>query len=105
MDGLIRSHFENQIKAPDITFYLNISAEQAAERRRKRGKGNEKFEEIEFAKRLAKRYDELYGESKKEGDLQRLLGRRIVKIDAMQPIESITGDIVRILKPFYDSKT
>lgn len=103
MESLVKMHREAEIPAPDITFYLTLSAEEAASRRSGRGEQREKFEELEFARRLAKQHDVVYEESKKDGKIERLLGP-VIRINANKKPADVSQDILTVLEPIYRSK-
>ena len=103
MLDLVSGHFAANVGTPDITFYLALSAEEAARRMSVRGDKREKFENIDFARKLALQHEFLYRESRQDGLIGKLLGR-IVKIDAAQEPKFVTADILRYLEPVYISK-
>ena len=75
---------------PDVTFFFDISAEEALERRGKRGEASDRIElaGIKFQEDVRKGYLELAKDS----------GGRIVTIDAMQSPDEIFGQIMDTLE-------
>ena len=100
MFDLVSAHFTVNAGTPDITFYLSLSPEEAAQRISARGEAREKFENVDFARKLAAQYDFLFKESQKDGGISKLLGR-VVKINAAQEPEFVTADIIRYFEPVY----
>ena len=103
MLDLISAHFTANIGTPDITFYLALSAEEAARRMAARGDAREKFENVDFARKLAAQYEFIWREAQQEGAIKQLLGR-VVKIDAAQEPRFVTADILRYLEPVYRAR-
>lgn len=103
MLDLVSAHFTANVGTPDITFYLALSAEEAAQRISVRGEKREKFENIEFARKLAGQYEFLYNSAQQDGPIQKLLGR-VVKIDAAQDPKDVNADVLRHLEPVYRAK-
>ncbi len=103
MFDLVSAHFTANIRAPDITFYLSLSAEEAARRIISRGGKLEKFEDINFARKLVEQHEFLYNESQKEGIIGNLLGK-IIKIDATPETKTVASEILSHLEPIYLSK-
>lgn len=75
--------------APDITFVLDLSVEQALARRQGRGEAEDRMEAmgIEFQRKVREGYLEL---ARKE--------ERVKLIDASRTAEEIHGDILKIIK-------
>ena len=103
MLDLIGAHFTANVGTPDITFYLALSAEEAARRMSARGDAKEKFENVDFARKLAAQHDFIYRNAQQDGAIKQLLGR-VVKIDAAQEPRFVTADILRYLEPVYRGK-
>ena len=100
MLDLVSMHFSADIGTPDITFYLALSAEEAARRMAARGDKRERFENVDFARKLAAQHEFLYREAQQDGAIKSLLGK-VVKIDAAQESKFVTADIFRYLEPIY----
>lgn len=100
MFDLVSAHFTVNVGTPDMTFYLSLSPEEAAQRMAARGEAREKFENINFAIKLAGQYDFLFQESQKDGGISKLLGH-VVKIDAAQESKFVTVNITKHLEPVY----
>lgn len=77
-----------QIVAPDITFYLNVSAETAMSRLKKTGIKSEYYETLEKLKKVKKGYDWMVKKFPKE----------FVVIDGEKSPEEVTRDIVASIK-------
>lgn len=103
MFDLVSAHFTSNVGTPDITFYLSLSADEAAQRIITRGDALEKFEDIDFARKLVERHEFLYGESQKESIIGKLLGK-VIKIDATPNNKIVTSEILSHLEPIYLSK-
>ena len=75
---------------PDITFFFDISAEEALERRGRRGEASDRIElaGIKFQEDVRKGYLELAENS----------GGRIVTIDATRGIDEIFAEVVKALE-------
>ncbi len=104
MFDLVSAHFTANVGTPDITFYMNLSAEEAAKRITSRRDTMEKFEDIYFARKLVEQHEFLYRESQKEGIIEKLIGK-VIKIDASLETKMVTSEILRHLEPIYLSKT
>ena len=100
MLNLISAHFTENIKTPDITFYLALDQKEASRRISERGEKREKFENVDFAKKLVEQHEFIYKESQREGAIKDLIGK-IVKIDATQEPKFVTTDILEHLKLIY----
>ncbi len=103
MFDLVSAHFTANIGTPDVTFYLNLSADESMRRIASRSDEREKFEDIDFAHKLVERHEFLYQESQKDGIIGNLLGK-IIKIDATHETKIVTSEILRHLEPIYLSK-
>lgn len=78
------------IAIPDLTFFLDVSADRVEERIEKRGEAREFFEKVEFQKKVAAKYREAVARLSSE--------RRIITIDANRDQEIIFADIVHVLQ-------
>jgi dTMP kinase len=100
MFNLVSLHFSANIRTPDITFYIAISAEEATRRIALRGEAHENHDGFNFATNLCEQYEFLYRESQREGQISNLLGR-VVKIDGAQDPQHVTSDILSYFEPVY----
>ena len=105
LDHLLDLHrnrvLNDMILKPDITFYLDVSSEVAAERIGKRGESQEKFEQDKFRKVLIEKYRSLVEGFSANEDI---FGK-VVRINGELPIEEVALDIKHCFNEFYDSWT
>lgn len=99
LDHLLKLHDRqhNGIIKPDLTFFLDVKSEVAAERRKNRGGSPEKFEQIEFLDKASENYRNLYELSRKNPSL---FGR-VIKIDGNPEIEVVAKSIEKNFSQFY----
>ena len=95
LETLRDMHTIRGIGSPEVTFYLDIPVSIAQERMKRRGDAPEKFDELEFQKKLSEKYKELIRISKIDNCLRDLI-RRVDIINANQPIEELARNIIRI---------
>ncbi|MEK6926079.1 MAG: dTMP kinase [Nanoarchaeota archaeon] len=96
---LLQMHKERGIITPDLTFFLDVPPEIAQERIASR-KAKEKFEDIEFAKRLVDSYNALRALSKFD---ERIFGK-VVRIDGNREVEEVSDDIFEEFLSVYQQK-
>jgi len=77
---------------PTVNIVLDVSPEVGMERVRRMKKPMEKFENMEFQKRLNENYKELVEIMKKR--------ENIVLVDANRPLEEVYADAYRIMKSY-----
>ncbi len=92
LQDLIRMHRVRGLPAPDLTIYLDLSAQLAHQRMHGRGDAREKFDDIEFQERLGGKYKEIIGLSASDDDLRSLIGR-VEVVDAHTSIDEIARNI------------
>lgn len=80
-DEIYKAHNYEKILLPDLTFIFDISDDKIAERLEKRWSEKEFFEDLEFLKKVKKKYLETYEKLKNE--------RKIVLIDGNWSIEEV----------------
>ena len=98
LDELIKDHIERRILTPDYTFFFDVSADIAQERILKRNCAREKFEELEFQRKVAENYKSLANTTNSE---YKIFGE-IVRIDAEKSIDEVTGQINGEFDRIYD---
>jgi len=82
-------------RRPDVTVVLDVTADTAEERRRKRGGAAELFDDADLQARLAGAY--LRAEDLVPGD-------RVIHVDGNRDPDAIAADIARALEPFVSSR-
>ncbi len=74
-------------RRPDLTLFLRVRPEIAADRRAAAGRTQELFEELAMQRRVAAGYDEVIPELQARGET-------IVVLDGEQPMDAVTAAIV-----------
>jgi len=77
---------------PDLTFFLEIDVDVAAQRRVRRGGDAELYEDELQQRRIAQQY--LRAIERRERD------ERILRVDGARPISEVTDELLRVLRPF-----
>lgn len=94
---LIRMHDPLRILVPDITFFVDVSADVARERILVRGGNLEKFEkDFEFSKKLVKNYQTL-----SYGSQYIFPFGKVVRVNGEQNKEKVSSDIQREFLKVY----
>lgn len=97
---LLEMHENRDIITPDMTLYMDVSANLASDRMKKRGRSLEKFErDIEFSKKLVECYRNLIELNKND----KLFFGNVVQINGNQTIEEVSRDIREAFNELYDS--
>lgn len=103
-ETILERHQLENIIIPDLTFLLDINAETAFERMKKRGTSLEKFErEKEFVQALICQYKNL-AEMSKDKRMEKILGK-IEIIDGGKSEEKVFEQIKKIFNPLYIIKS
>lgn len=74
-------------RRPDLTIFLRVSPELAAERRAAAGRAHELFDELAMQRRVARGYEEVLAELAERGE-------RIVILDGEGTLDEVTAQIV-----------
>jgi dTMP kinase len=76
---------------PDVTLFLDVDVSVASQRRARRGGAPELFEDDEQQERISRQYDAAIR--------KRIKTEKIVRIDGAQPVEQITAQALKALRP------
>ena len=96
LNKLILMHRDEEILVPDLTFFVDVSADVAQQRLHNQKK--EKFEEWNFQRRLIDSYHYLINEVNKKD----YLFGDIVKINGRGCVEEVAEEIRKKFEPVYD---
>ncbi|PID39482.1 MAG: dTMP kinase [Proteobacteria bacterium] len=93
------SQLNTHAPAADLTIYLRVSPEVAAERRRIRGEPDDLFDALESQRRIAAAYDQLLGRA--PGQIERRgrgeLHHRVAVVDGDRDQETIAANLSELL--------
>ena len=89
-----------EILIPDLTFLLLVSPEIAYERIDKRGQRTEKFEQLDFMRKLDEQYRKATKIDEAREEAKRFYGK-VIQIDANEPQKRVSLDIRLEFIPFY----
>lgn len=92
-DEIYKAHNYEKILLPDLTFIFDISDDKIAERLEKRWSEKEFFEDLEFLKKVKKKYLETYEKLKNE--------RKIVLIDGNWTIDEVFEKVKIIIDEYF----
>lgn len=99
LEILIGMHRKDKILIPDITFFVDVSADVARERILARGNNLEKFEkDLEFSKKLVENYQKLSYSSKYIFPFG-----KVVRVNGEQNKEKVSSDIQREFLKVYEN--
>ncbi len=93
---LFKLHECQDILIPDLTFFIDVSAEIAQKRRIARGVEKEKFEDWKFQKDLVSHYNSLIDRS----DCENLFGE-VISINGRGPIDEVSERVKKAFDQFY----
>lgn len=94
---LFKLHENPSIIHPDLTLFIDVSAEIAQERRDKRSAKKEKFEEWKFQKDLIAHYNSLISRA----DCSNLFGK-VVEINGRGSVEEVFERVKGVFDPLYE---
>ncbi len=98
---LIEMHEKVQTITPDLTFFINVSREEADRRKKIRGEKLEKYEkDTRFINRLISQYLMLAELSKTDERIRKVIGPVHI-IDGEQSFKRVAQDITNTALPFY----
>lgn len=94
-EEIYKAHNYENILLPDLTFIFDVSDEKIEERLKKRWTEKEFFEDLEFLKKVRKKYLETYEKLKNE--------RKIVLIDGNWSIEEVFEKVKIEIDKYFPS--
>lgn len=95
---LFKLHDTSEILTPDLTVFIDLSAELAQERRMRRGGIAEKFEDFKFQKNLMSYYHNLVNRP----DAKSLFGR-IESVNGRGEISEVFERVKNVFEPVYSN--
>ncbi len=104
MDELIRAHEIAEIEAPDVTYYLDLDAEEAIRRIAKRCQTKEIFEQPDFIRKVVACHELIYANSLELDSITNKLLGRVVKINANLSQEEVARQILENFEPLYKTR-
>lgn len=96
LENLFALHDKFKIISPDLTFFIDVAADTAHQRRSIRNAEKEKFEELKFQRNLVYNYRKLV-----TSDYNKQFGV-VVSINGIGNIDEVSTEIKKKFNPYYD---